>query len=460
MPRLALVNPLNRVSLYGDYRWQPLSLATIAGATPSGWEVELLDEQVLGPIDPDRVDADLVGITAFTSQATRAYAIARDLRRRGVPVVMGGIHATMRTEEALEHVDAVVLREGEGIWPQVLADHLAGRLQRVYDGGQVDLGPGAVRPDRSIFAPDAYAYVSAQTTRGCPMACTFCSVTAFNGKRFRMRDVDDVVDELRAIPERDLILVDDDLNGFNRAARLRCEHLFRAMIAADLGKSWVTQVTIAFGEDDELPRLARAAGCAGVFVGLESTDTASLAAIRKDGRSRRRGVEYYEENVARIRAAGIGVTGSFILGIDTQDMSRIAGEILAFAERVHLDGLNPTILTPLPGTEDFERLDREGRIVFRDWPADWERYTLSFPVTTMPHVTGAGLMRRYFEVLQFFRPERVRALFERTSREVSPDAALHAWRWNRAWTNHGLRLGLFRRSELASTYPAEVPWSP
>jgi radical SAM superfamily enzyme YgiQ (UPF0313 family) len=260
-----------------------------------------------------------------------------------------------------------------------------------------------------------------------------------------------------AIPARDIIFVDDDLNGFSPKARERCLALFRAMAAARLDKRWITQVTINFGDDDELPSLARAAGCAGVFIGLESTDTASLALIRKDKTSQRRGLDYYRENVARIRRHGIGVVGSFILGIDTQNMATIVDDILRFADETDLDGLNPTILTPLPGTRDFARLDAEGRILFKNYPDDWEKYTLAFPVTRMPHVTGAGLMRRYVEVLQYFRPERIAARYWRTCDTVSPDAAWHAFLWNRVWTNYGLRLGVFRKSPLADTYPVEVP---
>ena len=165
------------------------------------------------------------------------------------------------------------------------------------------------------------------------MDCSFCSVTAFNGRLFRMREVDDVVAEVAAIPERDIIFVDDDLNGFSRKAKQRCLDLFRAMADARLDKQWITQVTINFGDDDELPRLARAAGCAGVFIGLESTDTKSLALIRKDGMSQRRGLDYYRENVARIRRHGIGVVGSFILGHrHARTWTRSSSDILRFAE--------------------------------------------------------------------------------------------------------------------------------
>ncbi len=247
-----------------------------------------------------------------------------------------------------------------------VADVEAGRLARRYDGGTN--GGALLLPDRRIFDKYSYEYVSAQTTRGCPMDCSFCSVTAFNGRLFRMREVDEVVAEVAAIPERDIIFVDDDLNGFSRKAKQRCLDLFRAMAEARLDKQWITQVTINFGDDDELPRLARAAGCAGVFIGLESTDTKSLALIRKDGMSQRRGLDYYRENVARIRRHGIGVVGSFILGIDTQNMDTIVSDILRFAEESDLDGLNPTILTPLPGTRDYKRYDAEGRILFKNYP--------------------------------------------------------------------------------------------
>jgi radical SAM superfamily enzyme YgiQ (UPF0313 family) len=368
---------------------------------------------------------------------------------------MGGIHASLVAGEAEQYADSLFIGECEALWPTVIADVEAGRLARRYDGGTK--GGSLLRPDRRLFAKYRYEYVSAQTSRGCPMDCSFCSVTAFNGRLFRMREVDDVVAEVAAIAERDIIFVDDDLNGFSRKAKERCLALFRAMAAAGLEKRWITQVTINFGDDDELPRLARAAGCAGVFIGLESTDTKSLTLIRKDGTSQRRGLEYYRDNVARIRRHGIGVVGSFILGIDTQDMATLVGDILDFAEQSELDGLNPTILTPLPGTRDYARMDAEGRILFKNYPQDWEKYTLAFPVIHMPHVTGAGLMRRYVEVLQFFRPEAIAARYWRTHDTVSADAAWHAFLWNRVWTNYALRAGVFRRSPLAASYPAEIP---
>ena len=457
--KLLLINPRNRVSLYGEYLWEPLALAYVAAVTPKHWDVELIDEQCEGLLDYSGIKADLVGITAFTTQVTRAYDIAAQFRGRGIPVVLGGIHASLVPTEAIQYCDAIYLGECESGWPQLIADVEAGTLEKTYQGK--NLPPEHhTWPDRSIFKKYHYEYVSAQTTRGCPMDCSFCSVTVFNGNIFRMRDVHDVVAEIRNIPQRDIIFVDDDLNGFSRKAKERCLELFRAMIAAELDKRWVTQVTINFGDDDEMLALARQAGCAGIFIGLESTDTASLQLIRKDGKSQKRGVVYYEDNIARIHRHGIGVVGSFILGIDSQNMDTIAPEILSFCERVRLDGMNLTILTPLPGTRDYVRYDQEGRILFKDYPGDWEKYTLAFPVTRMLNVSGAGLMKRYFEVLQFFRPEHLAELYWRTYHEVSPDAAWHVFRWNRVWSNYCLRANLFRRSPLAASYPTELPLEP
>lgn len=452
--KLVLINPRNPVSLYGDYLWQPLAFGYVAAVTPPHWTVELIDEQVEGTRDYGDVQADLVGLTAFTPQAPRAYAIAAQFRSRGIPVVMGGIHASLVQGEAAQYADALFIGECEALWPTVIADVEAGRLQPVYNGGT--RGESIVQPDRRIFEKYTYEYVSAQTSRGCPMDCSFCSVTVFNGRLFRMRTVEEVVAEVAAIPQRDIIFVDDDLNGFSRKAKQRCLDLFRAMADAKLGKQWITQVTINFGDDDELPALARAAGCAGVFIGLESTDKQSLTLIRKDGTSQRRGVDYYRENVARIRRHGVGVVGSFILGIDTQDMNTVAGDILRFAAETDLDGLNPTILTPLPGTRDYAKYDADGRILFKNYPQDWEKYTLAFPVTSMPNISGAGLMRKYIEVLQFFRPERIIERYWRTHDTVSPEAAWHTFLWNRVWTNYCLRNGAFRSSPLVDGYPAAI----
>jgi len=275
--RLYLINPTNplvscvtaKQNRWNRYRiWKPLSLLVLARLTPPDWEVTILDEN-LRPLDYAALPRpDLVGITAFTSQAVRAYEIAAYFRGLGVPVVMGGIHATMCTDEVLARVDSVVTKEGETVWPQVLLDAKAGKLEREYHGGHVPVGDFV--PARQDLLPEGYAFGTIQTTRGCPLNCSFCSVTIFNGAQYRQRPIDDVVREFATIPEKRVLVVDDNLVGTRPDHIARAKDLFRALAKAKLRKEWIAQATINFSDDDELMSLARKAGCGGVFIGFES----------------------------------------------------------------------------------------------------------------------------------------------------------------------------------------------
>ena len=209
--RLHLINPRNTLiyathykqNCFNKYRvWKPLGLLVVARVTPADWEVKIIDENLGVPADTSGVLPDLVGLTAFSSQATRAYELAAEFRARGVPVVMGGIHATMRLSEALEYVDAVVTGEAEEIWPSVLDDARKGVLGRLYRGHLVE--SPKIAPARHDLMPNGYAFGSIQTTRGCPLNCDFCSVPAFNGRGYRLRPIDDVINEFRRDIKRHL----------------------------------------------------------------------------------------------------------------------------------------------------------------------------------------------------------------------------------------------------------------
>ena len=286
--RLMLINPSNplvsivhvRESRWNRYRvWKPLSLMTIAGLTPPEWEVAIHDENLSVPDYDALPRPDLVGITAFTSQAPRAYELAAHFRRLGVPVVMGGIHATMCLDEALERVDAVVTGEAEKVWGQVLEDVQRGALQRRYEGGLADMA--RIAPARHDLLESGYALGAIQTTRGCPLNCNFCSVSAFNGTHYRQRPIADVIREFRTIREKRVLVVDDNLIGISADHIARAKDLFRAMIRADLHKEWIAQATINFADDEEMLALAAKAGCRGVFIGFETLSPEGLRELGK-----------------------------------------------------------------------------------------------------------------------------------------------------------------------------------
>jgi radical SAM superfamily enzyme YgiQ (UPF0313 family) len=394
--RLYLINPSNplvsivnvKQSRWNRYRvWKPLSLMVLAGLTPPEWEISIMDEN-LGPSDyPAMPRPDLVGITAFTSQANRAYEVSNHFRRLGVPVVMGGIHATMCLDEVMERVDSVVTGEAEGVWPQVLEDARHGGLKRRYNGGLAEISDVPIARHDLLAA--GYACGAIQTTRGCPLNCSFCSVTAFNGARYRQRSIADVVREFQLIPERHVLVVDDNLIGTRHDHIARAKDLFRSMAQANLRKQWVAQASINFADDEELLALAAKAGCIGVFIGFETPTPEGLLELGKKfnllkGRD-------FRASVRRIQRHGILVAGSFIIGLDI-DEPGIGKRIAEAAGRYGVDHLNTLFLTPLPGTRLWDQMKSEDRIALDTFPEDWKYYTLTFPVARYKNLSLDGII--------------------------------------------------------------------
>jgi len=388
--RLYLINPSNplvsivnvKESRWNRYRvWKPLGLMVLAGLTPPDWEISIVDENLGVPDYQAMPRPDLVGITAFTSQANRAYEVAGCFRNLGVPVVMGGIHATMRLDEVMERVDSVVTGEADGIWPQVLEDARHGSLKRCYDGGLAEIND--VPLARHDLLATGYALGAIQTTRGCPLNCSFCSVTAFNGAKYRQRPISDVVREFQSIREKRVLVVDDNLIGTRPEHIARAKDMFRAMARANLRKEWVSQATINFADDEELLALASKAGCRGVFIGFESLSPEGLREIGKKfnllkGRD-------FRASVRRIQKHNILVVGSFIIGLDI-DEAGIGKRIAEVARQYGVDNLNVLFLTPLPGTRLWDQMKSEDRIALDTFPQDWKYYTLTFPVARYKHL--------------------------------------------------------------------------
>jgi radical SAM superfamily enzyme YgiQ (UPF0313 family) len=395
--RLYLINPYNpllnitkgKESYWSQYIvWKPLSLLVLAGLTPPEWDITIIDENLGVPDYTFMPYPDLVGITAFTSQANRAYKVASEFRNRGLPVVMGGIHATMRLEEALERVDAVVTGEAESIWAQVLKDVRRGTLNPVYKGTRLEMDK--VPLARHDLLTNGYRVGSIQTTRGCPLNCSFCSVTAFNGEHYRQRPIENVIQELKLIREKYVLIVDDNLIGTSKKHIARSKDLFRAMISANLGKKWIAQVTINMAEDDELLMLAAKAGCAGVYIGFESPNEEGLKEIQKNFNIRK-GIDF-KTSIRRVHQHGILVAGSFIMGLDVDDKG-IGQKIAEMANYWGLDIINVHLLTPLPGTRLWEKMELDGHIIADEFPEDWKYYTLNFPVCRYKHLSWDDIRR-------------------------------------------------------------------
>jgi len=232
-----------------------------------------------------------------------------------------------------------------------------------------------------------YAFGALQTTRGCPLNCTFCSVTAFNGARYRQRPIADVVREFQTIREKHVLIVDDNLIGTRDDHIARAKDLFRALAQADMRKEWVAQATINFADDEELLTLAAKAGCKGVFIGFESPSPEGLRELGKKF-NLQKGRDF-RASVRRIQRHRILVVGSFIIGLDA-DQPGIGKRIAETASRYGLDNLNALFLTPLPGTRLWDQMQSEGRVEFDSFPEDWKYYTLTFPVARYKNLSLDG----------------------------------------------------------------------
>lgn len=337
---------------------EPLAFAILAGLTPADVELDFFDER-LEEIPTDHA-TDLVALTVETYTARRAYQLAAAFRRRGVPVVMGGYHPSFLPEESLQFADAVVSGDAEDLWPQVIRDARAGRLQRIYQQRQLPVLAG-VKFDRRIFAGKRYTLAApVQYGRGCKYACDFCSIHAFYGSALRQRPVAEVVAEIAALERRFILLVDDNLF----VERAKAEELFRAL--APLKIKWGCQVSIDVARDERLLQLMARSGCIAALVGFESLDADNLAQMNKKWNLRHGD---YATAIQRFREHGIMIYGSFIFGYD-HDTTDVFARTVEFAVSAKLFLVNFSALTPTPGSRLYERLRVEGRLLYDRWWLD------------------------------------------------------------------------------------------
>ena len=375
MPRLLLINPANEHKGLGNVTataWPPLNLPYLAAVTPAHYQIQIIDEN----IEPFHFcEADIVGITSFTSSVNRAYQIAQTYKEKRIPTVMGGIHVSMMPEEALLFCDAVVVGEAERVWPKVLEDFETGHLQKQYHGSWTDLDD-LPEPRRDLLPKNHYRWGSLQTSRGCPMNCSFCSVTAFNGRRFRRRPLDTVIEELEKIPQKLVMLTDDNIIGHGPKDRDWAYAFFSKIVEKGIKKYFFAQASILFGEDRELIRMAAKAGVKIIFIGIESINASTLKSYRKELNLRELNYNRYLELIHNIRKEGIALLGAFVLGGDDDDRT-VFHSTLEFIKSSGIDVVQITKPTPLPGTQLWNTLQEEGRILNQHFPEAWDDYRLT-----------------------------------------------------------------------------------
>ncbi len=357
------------------YKFPALGPLSIAAATPPEHTVRLVDENI-APVD-FAAPADLVGISVMTPLAPRAYALADEFRARGRKVVLGGIHVSSCPDEAAAHADAVVIGEGERVWPQLLADFTRGGLQARYRlPGLLDMREAP--PARRDLLPTGH-YITRSTiqfARGCPYDCEYCSVTAFFGRQYRFRPYDHFIREYRELPDRFVFIVDDNIVA-NRAVALGLFDRLRG-----IGKWWGGQAPINVADDDELlGRMARS-GCKMLFIGFESLEQKNLEQMGKQFVKAAR----HAERIGKIQDHGIAIQGSFIAGYD-HDEPGVFDTLREFINRTRMETFLVSVLTPFPGTRLTERLAGEGRILSRDWG----RYDMNTVVFQPRHFTPETL---------------------------------------------------------------------
>ena len=373
------------------WQMESLPVANLTALTPPDVDLAFYDDRMEAIPFDEPTDAVAIPIETYT--AARAYQIASEYRARGVPVVMGGFHATLVPDEVARYAEAVVIGEAEGVWAEVVDDLRHGTLKRCYHGAQQPLTN--VRSDRRLFRGKRYLKIGLiETGRGCHFPCEFCAIQTFFGRTYRRRPADDVVAELQALKKekRVFFFVDD-----NFAADLKdAKPLLREL--AKVGVRWITQMSIDAAHDEEFLDALRAAGCRGVLIGFESLDEKNLAAMNKRFNTMKGGFRRALEN---LRRHDIFVYGTFIFGYD-HDTPESFDDAVDFAteEGMYIAAFNH--LTPFPGTPLYKRLQKEGRLRFDAWWLD-ERYrynALPFtPKSLKPEDVTAGCIaarRRFY----------------------------------------------------------------
>ena len=385
LKRVLLIFPREKGIKFSNdtlYPFPILGLTLLAALFPKTYDVKIINE-VIEEVDFD-ADVDLVGITGLTCVIKRAYSIADQFRKRGVKVILGGVHPSLLPDEAKEHADSVFIGEAEGMLDKVLEDFEAGELKLFYKNREWSNLREMPFPRRDLLNKRYRPFFKViETTRGCPNRCEFCSVPIINGKRYRIRPLEEVDQELSTIIKKKgeyLFLSDDNVTAKEDYAFGLFEVFKRH------GVKWMGFTTIKIAMNEELLKKARESGCVSLFIGFESLLQENLDNVSKQFVNSKE----LSNLVRRIQHHHIGIQGAFIFGFDGDDPT-IFKKTVEFVQKNNIELPTFSVLTPFPGTPLYSRLEREGRIFDRNW----SRYDMSHVVFRPKNMTVQELQEGY-----------------------------------------------------------------
>jgi radical SAM superfamily enzyme YgiQ (UPF0313 family) len=372
-------------------RYQPLTLTTLAALAPPELDIEFsLYDEGIGDISPD-LAVDLVGLTVITGSSVRAYQLAAHYRARGIAVVLGGPHVTLMPQEAQQHADAICVGYAEATWPQLLRDFAAGRMRPRYDQGHDFKLTNLPFPRRELLDGRHFLTQAVfEATRACAHDCEFCVVPTAWGRRQFQKPVGHVVEDIRRVGKRRIIFIDLNLIS----DRAYAAELFEALVP--LRVRWFGLSTSLIGRDRKLMELMARSGCAGLLIGFERICDASLGDIRK----RFNDPSLYEALIRDLHALGISIQGCFVFGHD-HDTTDAFDATVQFAIDAAIDLPRFAILTPFPGTPLHQRLDREGRILTKNWELYDGQHVVFRPKQMTPRELQAGHEKAWRDVYAY-----------------------------------------------------------
>lgn len=424
-----LINPFypkDPNASFGKHVLTPtLALTSFAATTPAHWEVRYWDENLLDGRPPYRPMPELVGITVHLTFARRAFELARWYRSRGSKVVLGGLHVLSCPDECAPHADALAIGDGVQLWPRIVADVEAGRLQPRYLADYQNDYRTDPAPRRSLLPRASFlTTTSLIATRGCHNRCGFCYL-ATDGLRmpYRMRDPAQIAAEFEADAQPYGVFIDNNLGSNRPYLRALCDAL------RPLNKIWSAAVSIDVTDDPGLIRAMALAGCTGVFVGFESLTDENLA----DARKKTPRTADYARRVRMLHENGIQVNGSFVLGFD-HDRTDVFARTAEWIEENRLECSTFHILTPYPGTPLFRQMEAAGRLLHRDW----DLYDTAHAVFRPKHMSAEELKDGYEWIYQRLfshasiwrrRPEDWRAVAPYLAMSYLYKRSNRLWHW-------------------------------